>query len=228
MNKLYDNDLKPDHQTIKTLGLWIDTVNLTVKKLLDHKISVEPHNPQEITPEDFETLAKISSSGFGVPMGFEDVRDHITESDEIYIIKEDWEIRGFSSIKIVNDIVYRYWTVMGPELQWKWVYTELNRRIFENTSVMFLRTQNMNVLSAHQHTGRRVFLWSEAMQFLEKYISRDDFSHFFWNPDFENGIFRGAYGWYLWSPERVRFITDDDYPWFHSENGDALLAVIAK
>lgn len=183
--------------------------------------------PSQISDEEIEQLRTITNSAFWITMSKEDMDSHILESKDVYLLYWDNKLVGFSSTKDFNGIVYRYGTAIHQDFQWRWIYTFLNRNFFANVVEMLLRTQNMNVINGHKRTGREVYVWNQAIQLLQaKDITQKEVEDFIGNNLSETGIFKWAYGGYLWNKDRVKYITHEDYPDFDASKWDSLLVYI--
>lgn len=203
--------------------------NIEIRSILD--ISIEKMIPIELSELYFNDLKNVTNSWFWITLEENDIKNHLYKSDLIYVIKNSWDIIWFSSIKLFNQYVYRYWTVIQRDYQWKWIYKLLNNYMWlEN---WFLRTQNLNIINSLKNTWYNVLLWKEAYLYITESIKKEDFHKIFvdlWDEnDFLNDwVFKWVYWWKMWYDWNVSFIDDNYYEWFDYVNWDSLLVVYNK
>lgn len=191
-------------------------------------VELKQISPLLISDEQIDQMSGVASSGFWISMTKKSITDMVHKSEDAYLIMNWGKIVGFSLIKYLHWILYRYWTVIDPVLQWQWVYSQLNALLFSKSINMLLCTQNMHVIRAYEKIGKKLFLWKDALQQIISYwISKNEIERFIDESILdENWIFKGEYGGYLGNSDKVKYITTDDYSWFESERWDSLLVFI--
>ena len=194
--------------------------------------SILEYKPEDIPENYFDTLMEVANDGFWIQMSLEDVKNHILRAEQVFILKINNQIVWFSSLKELNDFIYRFWTVIKKDYQAHWLYKILSKTILDKKKFYFLRTQNQNVIKSLQKEFKNVLYWEKALQFiLSKWINIDSINSFMLfcgdkgKTLWKNGIFKGVYGWKMWEEHRVKYIDEKFQKWFDSERWDSLLVV---
>lgn len=231
MNTIKNID-KTSRQVNKTNIILDEQINLDIIDILSAEYIIEKHIPEEVSIDFLEELKNVANDWFWINMDLEDIRNHIYKSDEIFILKINWEIVWFSSLVNLKDFTYRFWTVIRKKFQAQWLYKKLSHTILEKDRQYFLRTQNKNIIKSLQKSFDNVIYWKEALLFMNNSLDNEhitDFMMTHWDHDKtlnENWIFKWAYpSWKMWEQSRVNYIDSEFYEDFDSDNGDSLLVV---
>lgn len=216
---------------------WLEQLPWTsdaVKDLVEqNNITIEVYNPSNFPENEMQEIINVTRSGFWVNVWDDDIKSHLFKSTHIYIIRNNWIIVWFSSIIIINWFVYRFWTSINKEHQWKWLYKIIWEKIW-NDWKYFLRTQNQNIISSLKKQWFRVLIWEDAYEFLlNNWMSEEELNDFFTNLDWwkkclKKGLFKWVYWWPMWDKQNVKFIDKEFYPWFDYESWDSLLVAYYK
>lgn len=210
---------------------WLTITNDEVKWVLELWslwVQMTEVYSSQISDNDIFELTTLTSNGFWIQMSFEDVKNHIQGSDIVYLLKENGSIKGYSSMKFLDGLVYRFWTVFSPEMQSRWIYTEFNSQMIEKYPTMFLRTQNASVVKSFTNLWVKVRVWKWAQRVLQQMWTWPEFENFFKWDNLKDWVFKWVYWGFLWNPKRTKFITDTEYAWFQADKWDALLVLIEK
>jgi len=230
---MIEKDINTNKNIIFTdkIKIWEKTKK-EIKEVFDVNYEIEKYNSLSIPTNYLNILLEVANNWFWISMWLEDIKNHIYKSDEVFLLRINWEIVWFSSIANLDNFVYRFWTVIKKEYQNNWLYTILNKVIFDSSKQYFVRTQNKNVIKALQDSFNVVFYWEKALDYLkEKGLSKRHISKFMiekWDKEetlCELWIFNWVYGGKMWEKDRVNYIDEEFYPWFNSEKWDSLLVI---
>ncbi len=224
------SELSPQGEETEVLPKkhYPQNINNNVVTILQKWVVIEEISPHHVTHEMIQEVLSVSCQWFWIAMTYEDIKNHLSGSERIFLIKERWVIQGFSSTKTLNGMVYHYGTVISPRLQGSGIFTQLNEWIIQAHPVMFLRTQNQNIIASFEKLWAKVYLGTQAFERMSWITQKAHFDDFFGNACFEDGIFKWVYGAYLGTEQTVQFITDSMYPGMQPQEGDALLVLIEK
>lgn len=243
-DKIIDADLEdPYQQDLNKSRIIRNEIKKTIKNILNlphiNNITIDIINdPREIQDEEFHKIANVTSDAFWIPMGLQDIKNHIYQNPKVYLSKNNWNIIGFSWVRTYWDFIFRHGTAVHHLFQSIGVYPKMIKTISDdlNRSKFFLRTQNNNVIKSYQKLGFKVMLWEEWLRYMKEHFSDQDL-HGIMKDAFEEdlsnitnqwGIFRGVYGGLFGKEGNVDHITSEVYPSFDSLKWDALLVVCVK
>jgi hypothetical protein len=189
--------------------------------------SMKEMKKEEISIEMIEELWMIAWLAFSSKRGVKNVNKRIKSSEDVILIYVWDNLIWFSCIRYIKWIMYRNWTVLLPQFQWKWIYTNINSYLLKKSPIFFTKTQNLNVIRSFEKSWKEVVIWDKALLELKKrWISKKDLQDFIGMAIEEDWVFKKAYKWYNWDPDRVSHIKPNYYPGFNSADGDSLLIFV--
>jgi len=208
-----------------------EQIFLKINNIIDVQYTIDAYKANDIPDELMDQLLDVANDWFWIEMWKEDVKNHIYMSEDIFILKINWEVVWFSSLSHLWDFIYRFWTVIKKKFQANWLYKKLSKTIMDNDKKYFLRTQNKNVIKSLEESFDNVIYWKEAYDFMIKDLDIIDIDNFLlnhWDSKetlADDGIFKWVYGWKMWEKSRVDYIDNDFYKWFSPEIWDSLLVI---
>jgi len=226
MNKIKTN-------TLKKIEYWKVNIDNT-KEILNKKmintinINCQKYFSSKIPEDYYNQLLSVANNWFWVQMDEDDVKNHLYNSSEVYIIKYKWKIIWFSSIIYIEWLIYRYWTVISKDYQWKWIYKHLSQYL-PKKRIYFLRTQNLNIINSLKKQWYIVFIWKDAIELLKEKINEKNLLDFFIKLDWwhnyldKNWVFKGLYWHKMWKEWNITHI--NNYNWFKYKDWDSLLVL---
>lgn len=205
------------------------TTSDNINNILD--LEILEIQSEELTKNQIQEITNSTNNWFGIKLDFSDIEVHLSGSDKIFIIKNNWKIIWFLSTKTLKDLEYIYWVSIDKNFQWKWIYKNINNIV--PWKKFFLRTQNQNVIKFLQKSGYNVYYWEKAFNEILKNLTKNELLNFFeklWNniSGFENWVFKNAYPGKMGIEENVKFIDEKFYPWFNHEAWDSILVFYEK
>ncbi|HII15742.1 MAG TPA: hypothetical protein HA362_05520 [Nanoarchaeota archaeon] len=108
-------------------------------------------------------LAEIARNGFGTAITMEDVENHVMNADNLYLIRQENEIVGFSSYDLLNvcesPILYLSGIVVERKSQKKGIFGRVNKLALSSGDFDFLamRTQNPVIYAATERLVRKLY-----------------------------------------------------------------------
>lgn len=171
------------------------------------------------------------NQGFGRELDFQDIYDHVTSPDEVYLLRNEQAIESMASY---NRRVFSGKTalivegvVVSPRIQGKGVFGNITEKVKDSEDFICLRTQNPRMYRALEKICDKTYPNLISQRFPSETLRSDLANHF----DCEvghNGVARGFYGSLFYGLEPIH----PDYTDFfkkhlgmHLEDGDALLVV---
>lgn len=205
------------------------TTSDNINNILD--LEILEIQSEELTKNQIQEITNSTNNWFGIKLDFSDIEAHLSGSDKIFIIKNNWKIIWFLSTKTLKDLEYIYWVSIDKNFQWKWIYKNINNIV--PWKKFFLRTQNQNIIKSLQKSGYDVYYWQNAFAEILKNLTKNELLNFFeklWNniSGFENWVFKNAYPGKMGIEENVKFIDEKFYPWFNYEAWDSILVFYEK
>ncbi len=204
----------------------IEDIQKSINGILGGNLNIDEVDINSISDDDFQRICETTSDGFWIDMSIQDVTDHLKKSDQVFLIKINWEIEWFWSLIHFWEYDYLYWVAISSKYQWKWINKELIKSMSSGRPV-FLRTQNDYLLRSFERNNYAVLKWKEAHDnFLNNKI---DIEKIFTELDgcktcLKEGVFPWIYWWRLWG-DGIDYIDDEDYKWFDASRGDSLLVL---
>lgn len=208
-----------------------EQIYLKINNIIDFEYIIEKYNPRNISDDLMDSLIVVANDWFWIEMSDIDVKNHIYKSEDIFILKINWEVVWFSSLSHLWDFIYRFWTVIKKRFQANWLYKKLSKTIMDNSKKYFLRTQNRNVIKSLEQSFDNVIYWKDAYELMTRDLDIVDIDNFLlnhWDTTEtlnENWIFKWVYGWKMWEKSRVNYIDENFYEWFSSDTWDSLLVI---
>lgn len=205
------------------------TTSDNINNILD--LEILEIQSEELTKNQIQEITNSTNNWFGIKLDFSDIEAHLSGSDKIFIVKNNWKIIWFLSTKTLKDLEYIYGVSIDKNFQWKWIYKNINNII--PWEKFFLRTQNQNIIKSLQKSGYDVYYWQNAFAEILKNLTKNELLNFFeklWNniSGFENWVFKNAYPGKMGIEENVKFIDEKFYPWFNYEAWDSILVFYEK
>ncbi len=191
-------------------------------------------NPKEFfAPENnLEKIVSMVRKSFGSEMEVEDIYNHVTFPERIYLLEFDEEILAMASYSSRNfsghSVLIGEGAAIIPEVQANGVFRKITNHNFINEKFIVGKTQNPHIYRAFQKFCREVYPNSFPMPNLIKKISYEYAEYLGYKLD-DLGIIRGCYGKCLYGNKMpmhkniTKFFEEDLKMNF--EAGDALLLI---
>jgi len=208
-----------------------EQIFLKINNIIDVEYKIDFYKSIYIPDDLMDQLYSVANDWFWIKMWKEDVKNHIYMSEDIFILKINWEVVWFSSLSHLWDFIYRFWTVIKKKFQANWLYKKLSKTIMNDSKKYFLRTQNRNVIKSLEESFDNVIYWRDAYELMTNNLDIVDIDNFLlnhWDSKEtlnKDWIFKWVYGGKMWDKSRVNYVDKDFYEWFSPNEWDSLLVI---
>lgn len=191
---------------------------------------MQPKKFFDSNPEDLEQVVKVVRDGFGRSLGFQDIYQHVTNPESVYLLRNG-EIKAMASYNSREFCGFKSLVVEGiaisPEVQGKGIFSLMTKNAMKSNLFVYLRTQNPRMYRALERCCGNLYPNPENHSGNLNHFLREFADYLGCTMD-EKGVVRGCYGGLLYGGEPThptisRFFKEDLQ--MDLSKGDAVLVM---
>ncbi|MEK6757694.1 MAG: hypothetical protein AABX88_01060 [Nanoarchaeota archaeon] len=190
----------------------------------------DPKSFFEFGSNEFTELVEVVRSAFGRKLELEDIYQHVTSPERVYLMKKDGRTCAMASYnqKIFSGIssLVVEGVAIAPEFQGKGIFKELTDRVLGEEKLICLRTQNPLMYKALENYCVNVFPRETKIPRIISEVSKD-FANYLGCEINVEGVVKGYYGglFYGKTPKHKDVTGLFEKLNVQLNNGDALLVI---
>lgn len=192
------------------MGAFIDCVSTEILYEMSKREFVKIENPKEFFDREKDILnqtVEVVRNAFASQMEYEDVYNHLTQPEKVYLVFNHSEVVGMGSYseKVFSGIptLTADGIAIREDFQGRGVFSKLTDLVLNGERIICLRTQNPHMYRALEKKCKIVYpnLETEIPDALK--LIRNEYGKFLNCTSDEFGIVRGIYGKSLYGKLKV-------------------------
>lgn len=211
---------------------WVQDMKGGDIKMVENILKVDsPNHYIDSNPDVLNQIVSVVQDAFGRELDFDDIYEHVTSPESLYLIEEGNRIVGMASYNTIELSGFPSLIVEGvafsSKFQRKGLFKQVTSHALNGESIICLRTQNPRMYRALEKICQNVF--PRGVEVVPNAIDeiRNDLANYFGSECNKQGVQKGYYGglFYGIKPEHNVVSGLFDKLGVQLNEGDALLCV---
>ncbi len=211
---------------------WVQDVKGGNIKMVENILKIDsPKHYIDSNPDVLNRIVSVVQDAFGKKLNFDDVYEHVTSPESLYLLKDSNKIVGIASYNTIELSGFPSLIVEGVafsnEFQKKGLFEQITSHALNGESVICLRTQNPRMYRALEKICQNIF--PKETKVVPNAIKeiRNELANYFGSECNKQGVQKGYYGglFYGTKPEHNVVSRLFDRLGIQLNKGDALLCI---